>query len=135
MLKKIPVGKPGPDEILINIKFSGVCHSDVHAMNGDWPMPPQKMPLVGGHEGVGIVVAKGELVTNFELGDYAGVKWIAGTCGACLFCQDGHEQLCPNAKCGENPVQITLLLLRLVMLSMCIKTVNGDIGRGKISNI
>ncbi|KAK8057833.1 alcohol dehydrogenase-like protein [Apiospora saccharicola] len=72
--KEIPVPKPGPDEVLVNIKFSGVCHTDLHAMNGDWPLPV-KMPLVGGHEGAGVVVAKGELVTDIEIGDYAGIKW------------------------------------------------------------
>ena len=71
--KKIPVAKPGPDEVLINIKFSGVCHTDLHAVNGDWPLPT-KMPLVGGHEGSGVVVARGSLVEDVEIGDYAGVK-------------------------------------------------------------
>jgi alcohol dehydrogenase, propanol-preferring len=52
--KTIPVQMPGPDEILINIKYSGVCHTDLHAMLGDWPIKPSKMPLVGGHEGAGV---------------------------------------------------------------------------------
>ena len=59
--KKIPVQEPGPDEILVNVKYSGVCHTDLHAVNGDWPLPT-KLPLVGGHEGAGVVVAKGSLV-------------------------------------------------------------------------
>lgn len=71
--KKIPVAKPGPDEVLINIKYSGVCHTDLHAVNGDWPLAT-KLPLVGGHEGAGVVVARGELVKDVEIGDYAGVK-------------------------------------------------------------
>lgn len=71
--KKIPVQKPGPDEVLINIKYSGVCHTDLHAVNGDWPLPT-KLPLVGGHEGAGVVVARGSLVDDVEIGDYAGVK-------------------------------------------------------------
>jgi hypothetical protein len=71
--KKIPVQKPGPDEVLINIKYSGVCHTDLHAINGDWPLPT-KLPLVGGHEGAGVVVAKGDLVKDIEVGDYGGVK-------------------------------------------------------------
>lgn len=71
--KKIPVQQPGPDEVLINIKFSGVCHTDLHAVNGDWPLPT-KLPLVGGHEGAGVVVARGELVKDIEIGDHAGVK-------------------------------------------------------------
>ena len=66
--KQIPVPKPGPDQILVKIRYSGVCHTDLHAMMGHWPIPV-KMPLVGGHEGAGIVVAKGSLVTGFEIGD------------------------------------------------------------------
>jgi propanol-preferring alcohol dehydrogenase len=84
--KEIPVQKPGPDEVLINIKYSGVCHTDLHAVNGDWPLPT-KLPLVGGHEGAGVVVAKGDQVTDIEIGDHAGVKWINGSCLACDFCQ------------------------------------------------
>ena len=88
--KKIPVQKPGPDEVLVNIKYSGVCHTDLHAVNGDWPLVsilsndyawtdsdyPQatKLPLVGGHEGAGVVVARGELVKDVEIGDYAGMS-------------------------------------------------------------
>jgi propanol-preferring alcohol dehydrogenase len=88
--KRIPVQKPGPDEVLVNIKFTGVCHTDLHAVNGDWPLvclsfclrtvatcanypQPTKLPLVGGHEGAGIVVARGELVKDVEIGDYAGM--------------------------------------------------------------
>jgi alcohol dehydrogenase, propanol-preferring len=88
--KEIDVQTPGPDEVLVNIKFSGVCHTDLHAMNGDWPLAT-KMPLVGGHEGAGIVVAKGNLVNDIEIGDYAGVKWINGSCLACDFCQQSDE--------------------------------------------
>jgi D-arabinose 1-dehydrogenase-like Zn-dependent alcohol dehydrogenase len=58
---------------LVNIKYSGVCHTDLHAVNGDWPLAT-KLPLVGGHEGAGVVVARGELVTDVEIGDHAGVK-------------------------------------------------------------
>nr|OQO20877.1 Alcohol dehydrogenase 1 [Rachicladosporium sp. CCFEE 5018] len=94
--KQIPVQKPGPDEVLVNIKFSGVCHTDLHAVNGDWPLPT-KLPLVGGHEGAGIVVAKGDLVQDIEIGDHAGVKWINGSCLACDFCQQSDEPLCAKA--------------------------------------
>ena len=64
--KEIDVPVPGPDEVLINVKYSGVCHTDLHAVNGDWPVPT-KLPLVGGHEGAGVVVAKGDLVNNIEM--------------------------------------------------------------------
>ena len=71
--KEIDVPKPGPDEVLINIKYSGVCHTDLHALQGDWPLPT-KLPLVGGHEGAGVVVARGELVKDVQIGDHAGIK-------------------------------------------------------------
>lgn len=93
--KQIAVPKPGPDEILVKIRYSGVCHTDLHAMKGDWPLP-LKLPLVGGHEGAGVVVAKGELVNEFELGDHAGIKWLNGACMTCEFCRQGEEPLCPN---------------------------------------
>ncbi|KAK3946362.1 alcohol dehydrogenase 1 [Diplogelasinospora grovesii] len=94
--KKIPVQKPGPDEVLINVKYSGVCHTDLHAMMGDWPLAT-KIPLVGGHEGAGVVVAKGELVKDIEIGDHAGIKWLNGSCLACSFCMQADEPLCQHA--------------------------------------
>ncbi|OLN92280.1 Alcohol dehydrogenase 1-like protein 1 [Colletotrichum chlorophyti] len=94
--KKIPVQKPGPDEVLINVKYSGVCHTDLHAMMGDWPLDT-KIPLVGGHEGAGVVVARGELVKDVEIGEHAGIKWLNGSCLSCTFCQDADEPLCPHA--------------------------------------
>ncbi|KAF2857926.1 GroES-like protein [Piedraia hortae CBS 480.64] len=94
--KEIPVQQPGPDEVLVNIKYSGVCHTDLHAWKGDWPLAT-KLPLVGGHEGAGTVVAKGDLVDDVEIGDNVGVKWINGSCLACGFCQQSDEPLCAKA--------------------------------------
>jgi len=94
--KKIPVQQPGPDEVLVHIKYSGVCHTDLHALKGDWPLDT-KLPLVGGHEGAGVVVAKGDLVKDIEIGDHAGVKWLNGSCLACDFCMTSDEPLCPHA--------------------------------------
>ncbi|KAG5357383.1 Alcohol dehydrogenase 2 [Yarrowia sp. C11] len=96
MYKDIPVPVPADDEILVNVKFSGVCHTDLHAWKGDWPLDT-KLPLVGGHEGAGIVVAKGKNVTTFEIGDYAGIKWINKACYTCEFCEVAAEPNCPNA--------------------------------------
>ncbi|KAA8914096.1 hypothetical protein TRICI_002993 [Trichomonascus ciferrii] len=93
--KDIPVPTPEPDQILINVKYSGVCHTDLHAWKGDWPLPT-KLPLVGGHEGAGVVVAKGANVTNFEIGDYAGIKWLNSSCLGCEFCNKGAESCCPK---------------------------------------
>lgn len=94
--KDIPVPKPKPNEILINVKYSGVCHTDLHAWKGDWPLPV-KLPLVGGHEGAGVVVAKGENVKNFKIGDLAGIKWLNGSCMSCELCESGHESNCKQA--------------------------------------
>jgi len=94
--KEIDVRQPGPDEVLVNVKFSGVCHTDLHAVNGDWPLPT-RLPLVGGHEGAGVVVAKGELVDDVEIGEHVGIKWINGSCLACDFCQQSDEPLCAKA--------------------------------------
>ncbi|CDR40726.1 CYFA0S05e03752g1_1 [Cyberlindnera fabianii] len=94
--KDLPVPTPKPNEILINVKYSGVCHTDLHAWKGDWPLPV-KLPLVGGHEGAGIVVAKGSEVTNFEIGDYAGIKWLNGSCMSCELCEKGYESNCLEA--------------------------------------
>ncbi|QPG76055.1 Alcohol dehydrogenase adh4 [Brettanomyces nanus] len=94
--KELPVPKPKANEILINVKYSGVCHTDLHAWKGDWPLPA-KLPLVGGHEGAGVVVAKGSAVTNFELGDLAGIKWLNGSCMSCEYCENGDEPNCAKA--------------------------------------
>ncbi|KFY10379.1 hypothetical protein V491_07678, partial [Pseudogymnoascus sp. VKM F-3775] len=94
--KKIPVPIPGPDEVLVNIKFSGVCHTDLHALDGDWPLK-SKTPLIGGHEGAGVVVECGELVSEVKIGDHVGVKWLNGSCLSCSFCQAADEPLCPRA--------------------------------------
>lgn len=96
LYKDIPVPTPKPHEILINVKYSGVCHTDLHAWKGDWPLGT-KLPLVGGHEGAGVVVAKGDGVTNFEIGDLAGIKWLNKTCLTCEHCMDNHESNCPEA--------------------------------------
>jgi len=93
---KIKVGKPDFDEVLIRIKYSGVCHTDLHAWKGDWPIPTRK-PCVGGHEGVGTVVAVGDQVKDPQIGDVVGLKWLNGACGSCEMCLLGHESNCPNA--------------------------------------
>jgi len=97
--KKIPVAKPGPGEVLVNIKYSGVCHTDLHAVNGDWPIPT-KLPLVGGHEGAGYVFARGPGVTDEDakIGEAVGVKWLNDSCLSCTFCMQADEPLCLTPK-------------------------------------
>lgn len=104
--KQIPVPKPGPDEVLVKIRYTGVCHTDLHAMNGDWPLP-LKLPLVGGHEGAGIVAAKGELARGIEIGDHVGIKWLNSSCLSCEFCKSSDEPLCAEAQLSGYTVDGT----------------------------
>ncbi|SCV04288.1 LAME_0H17260g1_1 [Lachancea meyersii CBS 8951] len=94
--KDIAVPEPKPNELLVNIKYSGVCHTDLHAWKGDWPLPV-KLPLVGGHEGAGVVVGMGSNVKGWKIGDLAGVKWLNGSCMSCESCELGNESNCPEA--------------------------------------
>ena len=82
-----------PFDAIVRIHASGVCHTDLHAANGDWPVKP-KPPFIPGHEGVGVVEAVGELVTNIKVGDRVGVPWLHSACGQCEFCLTGWETLC-----------------------------------------
>ncbi|KAJ7173932.1 chaperonin 10-like protein [Mycena crocata] len=89
----------GPGECLIKLACTGVCHTDLHAALGDWPLPA-KTPLVGGHEGVGVIVAIGSGTVNapVKIGDRVGIKWLADSCLNCEQCRKGREQNCLNAK-------------------------------------
>lgn len=91
--RALPV--PGPLEALVRVELTGVCHTDLHAVRGDWPTPPT-LPFVPGHEGVGTVVAVGEDVTRVRVGDQVGNAWLASACGQCEHCQTGWETLCPE---------------------------------------
>ncbi|TGV29669.1 hypothetical protein EN829_039495, partial [Mesorhizobium sp. M00.F.Ca.ET.186.01.1.1] len=68
---------------MVKIKTCGVCHTDLHAAHGDWPVKP-KLPLIPGHEGVGVVEKLGEGVTSLKLGDRVGIPWLFSACGECL---------------------------------------------------
>lgn len=94
--REIPVPSPKNDELLVHVLYSGACHSDLHAWRADWPFQTP-FPLVGGHEGSGYVVAKGDAVKNFEVGDRVGVKWVNSTCLDCRFCLQGADGNCPKA--------------------------------------
>ncbi len=92
-IEEVAVKRPGKNQILVKVIASGVCHTDLHAVEGDWPVRP-KMPLIPGHEGVGYVVAVGPDVTNVKEGDAVGVPWLYSTCGCCDYCITGWETLC-----------------------------------------
>lgn len=89
----VPVPEPGPGQVLVRIEASGLCHTDIHAAHGDWPVKPT-LPFVPGHEGVGIVEALGEGVTNRSIGDRVALPWLGHACGHCHYCVTGWETLC-----------------------------------------
>jgi len=84
----------GPDDILIDIAFAGICHSDIHTVRGDWG--PQRYPLAPGHEIAGTVAAVGSAVTRHAVGDRVGVGCLVDSCGECRSCLRGEEQFCRN---------------------------------------
>ncbi len=102
-IDEVPTPTPGPGQALVRLITSGVCHTDLHAVNGDWPVPP-KRPLIPGHEGYGEVVALGEGVTELAVGDHVGNAWLWSACGTCEFCRTGWETLCPNQQNGGYSV-------------------------------
>lgn len=93
VIDEVPVPEPGPGEVLVRVVASGVCHTDLHAANGDWPVKP-KLPFIPGHEAVGYVAAKGAGVTLLKEGDPVGVPWLHDACGYCEYCTTGWETLC-----------------------------------------
>lgn len=88
------------NDLLIQVEACGVCHSDLHVADGDWPQfaPITKLPLILGHEIAGHIVAKGSSVKEFQTGDRVGIPWIYWTCGECEFCREGNENLCAKQK-------------------------------------
>lgn len=97
-LVDLSIPAPGPDEILIRLQASGVCHSDVHVWMGDSVASPPPDPFILGHEGVGVVAALGEGVTDWTVGERAGAAWLHDTCGVCELCQSGNESFCTNQR-------------------------------------
>jgi propanol-preferring alcohol dehydrogenase len=88
-----PVPEPGRGQVTGRMEASGVCHTDIHAAHGDWPVKPTP-PFVPGHEGVGTVHAVGEGVTSLAAGDVVAVPWLGYACGTCKHCLTGWETLC-----------------------------------------
>jgi alcohol dehydrogenase, propanol-preferring len=100
-LKIEEVRFPDPDsaEVLVKVHATGVCHTDLHALDGDWPIKPI-LPFIPGHEGVGTVVKAGRDVHEVKEGDRVGLPWLRATCGECEWCVSGWETLCPHAIYG-----------------------------------
>jgi alcohol dehydrogenase, propanol-preferring len=95
-IEEVERPKPGAHEVLIQVEACGVCHSDLHVADGDWPqlVPITKRPLILGHEIAGRVIEKGTSVNHLQVGDRVGVPWVHWTCGECEFCREGNENLC-----------------------------------------
>lgn len=87
------VPEPGAGEVLVRLETSGLCHTDIHAAHGDWPVKPG-LPFVPGHEGVGIVEKVGAGVSSRSVGDRVAIPWLGYACGECRYCIDGRETLC-----------------------------------------
>ena len=96
-IEEVPIPEPGPGQIQVSIRASGVCHTDLHAVEGDWPVKPQP-PFIPGHEGVGFVSALGSGVKHVKEGDRVGVPWLHTACGHCRHCLGGWETLCLEQK-------------------------------------
>lgn len=96
-IRELPVPEPEPGQVLVRIEASGVCHTDIHAARGDWPVTPTA-PFVPGHEGVGRVVALGPGVTTPTKGTRVALAWLGTACGSCRYCVTGWETLCPAQK-------------------------------------
>jgi len=95
--EEMAIPTPGPGQILVKIAATGVCHTDLHAANGDWPVKPQP-PFIPGHEGVGHVAGAGSGVKHVKEGDRVGVPWLYTACGHCRHCLAGWETLCEEQK-------------------------------------
>ncbi|WP_315749374.1 MULTISPECIES: alcohol dehydrogenase AdhP [unclassified Bradyrhizobium] len=94
-IEDVPIPVPGPGELLVRVKACGVCHTDLHAASGDWPVKPVP-PFIPGHEAAGMVAALGPGVTDFKVGDAVGVAWLHDACLRCEYCETGWETLCEH---------------------------------------
>lgn len=95
-LVDLPIPEPGPGQVRIRVRVCGVCHTDLHTVEGELELP--RLPIVPGHQIVGSVDALGEGASRFQPGDRVGVAWLNWTCGECTFCRQGLENLCVRAR-------------------------------------
>ena len=99
VLREWDIPTPGVGQIVVKTEACGVCHTDLHAADGDWPLKPT-LPFIPGHEAVGLVSAVGEGVTLVKEGDRVGVPWLYSACGHCEYCLSAWETVCPDAQFG-----------------------------------
>jgi propanol-preferring alcohol dehydrogenase len=94
-LREVPAPRPSAGQVLLRVRSCGVCRTDLHIVDGELPQP--KLPLIPGHQIVGIVEATGSEVSSLSIGDRVGVPWLGWTCGECPYCRSGRENLCDRA--------------------------------------
>jgi propanol-preferring alcohol dehydrogenase len=99
---ELPDPVPDSDEVVLEVTACGVCHTELDEIEGR--TPPPRLPVVPGHQVVGKVISKGTLVSEFEVGDRMGVAWIFSSCGTCLHCREGNENLCSAFKATGRDV-------------------------------
>lgn len=99
VLSELDIPVPGPGEIVMKTEACGVCHTDLHAARGDWPVKPA-LPFIPGHEAIGLVTAVGPDVSTVCEGDRVGVPWLCTACGHCEHCLAGWEPVCAQAQFG-----------------------------------
>ncbi len=95
-LVDLPIPEPGYEEILLRVKFCGICHTDLHTVEGE--LPGVKLPIIPGHQVVGVVEKVGKNTSRFKEGDRLGVAWLYSACGKCAFCLRENENLCETAR-------------------------------------
>ncbi|GAA1331565.1 alcohol dehydrogenase AdhP [Saccharothrix algeriensis] len=96
-VRDVPTPEPAAGQVLVRLEASGICHTDIHAANGDWPVKPTP-PFVPGHEGVGVVEAVGEGVDPARVGTRVAIPWLGHACGECSYCVSGWETLCEQQR-------------------------------------
>src|SRR3954465_9861543 len=92
-VQDLPIPEPEAGQVLVRMEACGLCHTDIHAAHGDWPVKPAP-PFVPGHEGVGVIEAVGAGVTSRTLGERVAIPWLGYACGRCRYCIGGWETLC-----------------------------------------
>jgi propanol-preferring alcohol dehydrogenase len=116
VIEDMAVPSPKDGQILVKYEATGVCHTDLHAASGDWPVKPNP-PFVPGHEGVGFVAGVGAGVKRVKEGDRVGVPWLHSTCGYCPYCRTGWETLCASQSNTGYSVNGTFAQSLLILIS------------------
>jgi alcohol dehydrogenase, propanol-preferring len=94
--RHVPIPQPGPGEVLVEVSVCGICRTDLHVIEGELEHP--KLPLIPGHQAVGIISQVGSGVTTRRIGERVGIAWLQGTCGECQYCTSGRQNLCLAAR-------------------------------------